>query len=123
MRLLQSIGTERFSEHSKAIYGMPDKEILKDAHDLMETSNPLQPKSDKQQPVLSSQTVAQNLRDVLSQYNLRDWKVVMTTDIISGVIVRASRKTVYVHANAVLQRVSSWALLSRMRSRLTCSPP
>ncbi|MDP2587549.1 MAG: DUF1704 domain-containing protein [bacterium] len=102
MRLLQSIGSAAFSEHSKEIYGLPDKEILQDAHDLMGATNPLQPQSDKKQSVLSSQTVAHNLRDVLSQYNLSDWKVVMTTDIISGVIVRASIKTVYVHANAVL---------------------
>ncbi|MFH0831165.1 MAG: tyrosine/phenylalanine carboxypeptidase domain-containing protein, partial [Parcubacteria group bacterium] len=76
---------------------------LQDARELMQSTNPLQPKSDQKQPRLTSEAVANDLRDTLQQYGLKDWKVEQTTDIISGVIVAASQKTIFVHAHAALE--------------------
>ncbi|MFO0704434.1 MAG: DUF1704 domain-containing protein [Candidatus Andersenbacteria bacterium] len=103
LRMLMAIGTEQFSQLAKKIYGVPDATIIKDAHELMRTTNPLQPKSDFKQPRLTSNAVAADLRDILHQYGLDDWRVQLTTDIISGVIVAASQKTVYVHAHTSLE--------------------
>jgi uncharacterized protein (TIGR02421 family) len=101
--MLLAIGTDKFTALSEKIYGSPDKSIIKDAHDLMRTTNPLQPKSDGKQPRLTSNAVAMDLRDVLHQYGLDDWRVELTTDIISGVIVAASQKTVFVHSHTSLE--------------------
>lgn len=103
LRMLKAIGSSQFTELSIKIYGEPDTTTLKDARELMRTSDPLQPRSDHKQPRLTSEAVANDLRDILKQYGLTDWKVEQTTDIISGVIVAASQKTVFVHAHAALE--------------------
>lgn len=104
LHMVMSIGSEMFTQYSKQIYGVPDKTTIEDAHKLMETSNPLQPHSDAvKQARLTSDAVAHDLRDVLSQYGLSDWRVELTDDIISGVIVSPSHKTVQVHAHTNLE--------------------
>jgi len=102
LKMLMAMGTPEFTRYSKLVYGEPDAAILKDAHDLMKTADAGQAKSLKKQPKLTSEAVAMDLRDVIEQYGLKGWEVIQTEDIISGVVVAASEKRVYVHSHTSL---------------------
>jgi uncharacterized protein (TIGR02421 family) len=98
--LLLSVGTDRFTELSQDIYGTPDKDILTYAHDLL-----------RRYPVgneapeslrLTSDAVKIALEDVLHQYNLTDWEVVLNDRSVSGIIVNPHKRRISVAARTVL---------------------
>jgi uncharacterized protein (TIGR02421 family) len=103
LEMIAAIGTDRYTEFAQKIYGVPDAETLAEAHRLLK-AHPSHPvtKPIKGQTRLSTAAVIKDFQDVLQQYGLSKWKVEESEEIITGVAVSPSRRTVLVRAHAYL---------------------
>jgi uncharacterized protein (TIGR02421 family) len=103
LKMIAAIGTDEYTEFAQKIYGVPDAETLQEAHQLLKTHRShLAPKTSGGQSKLSTAAVIKDFQDVLQQYGLTNWKVEESEEIITGVAVSPSRRTVLVRAHAYL---------------------
>ncbi len=72
MELLQSIGTEKFSSKSEALYGFPDESLIYHAKEKLRSMPAAFTESEG---ILSPDDVWKRLKDVFNSYHLKDWKV------------------------------------------------
>lgn len=100
--LLRTIGTPRFTELSKKIYGVPDAETLTEARQALKR-HPELGTEPAEESRLSAQSVVETIQDVLKQYALTDWTVELVERTVAGVLVNPQTRRIGVAAHTSLE--------------------
>lgn len=80
IELLESIGTEKFTSKSEALYGIPDEALIYQAKQKLRLMPDTFVESERK---LSKQEIERKLLDVLKDYGLIDWRIEFKRDMVA----------------------------------------
>ncbi|MFH0776825.1 MAG: tyrosine/phenylalanine carboxypeptidase domain-containing protein [Patescibacteria group bacterium] len=96
IELLESIGKPDFAEKSRQLYGFPSPEIIATAEKLLAAK----PKKFSAEKIdLDAKSAAEEFQKTFAKYGLKNWKVVLKTDLVSDALAGKSG-TLFVRAGA-----------------------